>query len=333
MPLVSVIIPVYNVAPYLTACLESVINQTYSNLEIILVNDGSTDGSETICKEYVEKDNRILFFDQENIGVAETRLNAFNVSQGQLITFVDGDDYLAPDALRLMIDTLHKTNVDMVSCQFYEVYDEILNKPYPRPEVGFYDKLSIINKLKTNFLYDKKTKIAGVTGYLCGRLIKRKYVKEVLEVGVGMVHSEDQIGILKLLYMINSMFVMKNRLYYYVMRKGQATKVYNSKYWHNFEIYFKKIKEIDVCNYLDGQTNKRAFMMLKMLIKMELGNDHLTIFQRINNINAYRYSNLFNLAIMQNTNWMNSKENLQYKLIKNDHLLIYYILTRTKGNK
>ena len=92
--LISVIVPVYNVARYLNKCMKSIVNQTYKNLEIILINDGSTDNSGEICDEWKERDRRIKVMHKENTGVADTRNVGVERSVGRYITFVDSDDYI-----------------------------------------------------------------------------------------------------------------------------------------------------------------------------------------------------------------------------------------------
>ena len=92
--LISVIIPIYNAEKYLRQCLESVINQTYKQLEIILVNDGSTDGSLSVCYEYQKKDSRIIIISQQNEGAFKARKNAIKIANGKYVAFVDGDDWI-----------------------------------------------------------------------------------------------------------------------------------------------------------------------------------------------------------------------------------------------
>ena len=92
--LISVIVPVYNAEKYLKECVESLINQTYINLEIILINDGSTDNSIQICNEYADYDSRIIVVDKLNEGVSKTRNLGIEIAKGDFITFVDSDDYI-----------------------------------------------------------------------------------------------------------------------------------------------------------------------------------------------------------------------------------------------
>ena len=113
----SVIIPVYNTEKYLKKCLESVIKQTYKNLEIIVINDGSTDNSNKIIEKYVTKyPQKIKYIEQENRGQAYSRNLGIKLSKGELITFVDSDDYIERNMYKKMIELLERENSDMVIC-------------------------------------------------------------------------------------------------------------------------------------------------------------------------------------------------------------------------
>lgn len=324
--LVSIIIPVYNVEEYLPPCIDSIINQSYKNIEIILIDDGSSDSSGIICDEYSLKDERIMVLHQKNVGVALARINAFNVSTGSLVMFVDADDYIDVYTVEKTVNTLLLYNVDMVTCQNYEVKNNQLIEAIIRPKPGVYDRLHIEELLKTIFLFDKRIGMAGITGYLCSRLIKREFVLPALQAGLGMVHSEDQVGVFQLLNNINSMYVMKDRLYYYVMRDGQATKAYNARYWDNFELYFLRFKKLDTQHFLENQYPVRALMMLKMLVKMEFENQTVSPLVRINNVKSHYSSHLFDLAMQTNVKSMNSKDKIHFYLLKYKMFKLYFSL-------
>ena len=115
-PLISLVVPVYNVAPYLQACLDSLICQTYSNLEIILVDDGSTDGSETLCDSYAIKYARIQTFHQENGGLSAARNTGIQYAYGEYITFVDSDDCLAPGFVFTLYNAIREYDADLAIC-------------------------------------------------------------------------------------------------------------------------------------------------------------------------------------------------------------------------
>ncbi len=124
--LISVIIPVYNVKPYLKECVDSVISQSYRNLEIILVDDGSNDGSEKICDEYCEKDSRVRVIHQENKGLSVARNIGIEHSNGDFLTFVDSDDWIHKDMLRVLYDNMIKYDADVAFCN-YSQYADMVN--------------------------------------------------------------------------------------------------------------------------------------------------------------------------------------------------------------
>lgn len=122
-PLVSVIIPVYNAENSLRVCLESVVNQTYVNLEIIVVNDGSTDNSQDVINQYIAKDSRVILFNKENAGLVQARKSGIDIASGKYIQYLDSDDTLYKDAVSLLVDKAEKTEADIVVSPFLFCYD------------------------------------------------------------------------------------------------------------------------------------------------------------------------------------------------------------------
>ncbi len=123
-PLVSVIVPVYNAEKYLIRCIESILHQTYGNIELILVNDGSLDRSEKICDHYACADSRIVYVSQDNCGQSVARKKGIELSHGDYIAFVDADDYILPLMYETMLKNLLENNADVCVCQWnYELPD------------------------------------------------------------------------------------------------------------------------------------------------------------------------------------------------------------------
>ena len=118
--LISVIIPVYNVENYLDECIQSVLQQTYKNLEIILVDDGSTDNSGVICDEYKDKDTRITVLHQKNGGISKARNVGIEYAHGEYIGFVDSDDFIHPQMYELLYAAIHKEQTDVAPCKTEE---------------------------------------------------------------------------------------------------------------------------------------------------------------------------------------------------------------------
>ena len=130
-PLVSVIVPVYNVKDYLKDCLNSIVLQSYSHMEILLIDDGSTDGSGDICDEYAKKDSRIKVFHQKNLGLSAARNVGLNHMNGEYLTFVDSDDTISKFFLELLLKEILMYQVDMVVCDYLRyVHDDEITDQY-----------------------------------------------------------------------------------------------------------------------------------------------------------------------------------------------------------
>lgn len=123
-PLISVIVPVYKVEPYLDKCIRSIVEQTYSNIEIILVDDGSPDKCPEMCDKWAEKDSRIKVVHQQNRGSGAARNAAMDIALGDFICFVDSDDWIAPEMLMELVNAFAADNVDITECDFICTFDE-----------------------------------------------------------------------------------------------------------------------------------------------------------------------------------------------------------------
>ena len=136
---VSIIIPVYNTEQYLKQCFDSVINQTFQDIEIIVVNDGSTDNSVNIIKKYQQKDNRFVFVDfSQHKGVSDARNEGIKIAKSEYITFVDSDDWIKKDYVKILYDNIIKYNCDMVVTNFY-FYDKDKNRTNKYPDFCYRD--------------------------------------------------------------------------------------------------------------------------------------------------------------------------------------------------
>lgn len=120
-PSVSLILPVYNVAPYLETCLDSILHQTCGDFEVLMVDDGSTDGSRDVCLRYARRDSRFLLLEQPNSGASAARNLAMDHARGRYLQFADGDDWLTPDAVETLLHTGRATGADLVVAHFYRV--------------------------------------------------------------------------------------------------------------------------------------------------------------------------------------------------------------------
>lgn len=216
--LVSVIIPIYNVKKYLYRCLNSVTNQTYRNLEIILIDDGSTDGSSNICDEFL-CDKRVIVRHKRNQGVSNARYDGYNISTGDYIFYVDADDYLEPHAIYVLVSEATKTNADIV----ISGYNHVINgkaTPFIRIQNGLLGKKDIDNLLSNYFLFDKRNNppSTALPIALWGKLYKRKCLGNTLKDGFGIKYGEDLVILYSTLKQIDSLLIINNCLYNYVIQ-------------------------------------------------------------------------------------------------------------------
>ena len=128
MPLISFIVPCYNVESYINTCVDSIVNQNFLNIEVVLVDDGSSDNTGTICDEYAKKDNRIHVIHQDNIGVSHARNSGLEVAKGKWIWFVDSDDYIKEDSLKILSDAVAYCECDLIFHGIIEVFDNKINE-------------------------------------------------------------------------------------------------------------------------------------------------------------------------------------------------------------
>ena len=169
-PLISIIIPSYNIQEYIGRCLDSVISQTYKNLEIIVVNDGSTDNTGTILDQYAKQDKRIVVFHCQNGGVSKARNLAIEVAKGEFIGFVDGDDTIEPDMYESLLKGILDYNADISCCGYKKIYSGKIKKHYD------VKKITTLNNIQgvKNYLNARLT-----DGILCSKLYRAKLFNNI----------------------------------------------------------------------------------------------------------------------------------------------------------
>ncbi len=240
--IVSIIVPIYNASRYLCRCIDSLVQQTYSNIEVILVDDGSIDGSGRICDQFAEKDGRIHVIHQDNHGVSFSRIVGLNESTGNYVMFVDADDYIDKDAILKLITVIFNNHVDVVVCQLYDVYEDKLIKNI-RPVKGTYYSYEFNHLLESNFLFDRDEMRSGITLYLCGKLFKRSVLNDQsMKIGLGVAYGEDMLIFLDLFkHHITSITIIDDILYYYYHHPNQVTAQSISTRWPDYVAVWEKL--------------------------------------------------------------------------------------------
>lgn len=330
---VSIIIPVYKVEPYLETCIESVINQTYPNIEIILVDDGSPDKCGEICDTYALKDNRVFVIHKQNEGVAKARIDGFKQSSGEYVTFIDADDYVENNYIEKLIEPVIKYQADMVVCQNFVKEGDHLT-PCIRAVKGLFDEHQIKTIISQQYLYNKKTRGAGIPVFLCTKLIKRNFVLDGLIAGSGLWWGEDQVASFYILTKIKTLFVMPDCLYYYVKHKGQATQVYKTSLWENQLEAYKRYKDIDKEGLLKEQLPLRTWKFTIMAnIYYKMPSSIKTCFDFCNELkrieNHLAWKDLFH----RNSIGLGWRDDIKFWLLKLKQYKFFYMLFLYKTYK
>lgn len=240
--MISVIVPIYNVEKYLERCIQSIVNQKYRNLEIILVDDGSPDRCAEICDRWAERDKRITVIHKENAGLAAARNTGIEASSGEYLCFIDSDDFLAPKMLEKLLIALLREEAEVAVCNFvYEYEDPNLQKKRNFPQSYQIDHSMVLTGREFMSLMDHgKYAFCEIA---CNKLYKREVFAD-LRYPVGKIH-EDEFIFHHLLYPCGRIVCIPTVGYHYYRRKGSITS--EGKHLYNYVEAF-----LDRCEYLMG---------------------------------------------------------------------------------
>lgn len=233
--LVSVIVPIYNVEEYLPECIESLISQTYDNLEIILVDDGSSDNCGKICDTYAQKDNRIKVIHKENGGFSDARNAGINIASGEFISFVDSDDFVDAKYIEHLMTALNLFDAD-ISIGNLIIYDSKINKK----NVNLNDNIILEKEQLIPTSFDEQ--LFWILSH--GRLYKKKVMENIM-FNSKMKMSEDVEFFYNVLLNTKKIVVTPTNDYFYRIRENSATKCnFNLNKWNfDFEYNRKLIEE------------------------------------------------------------------------------------------
>ncbi len=219
-PLISVIIPVYNIKKYLPFCLDNILNQTYENIEVMIVDDGSFDGTSKVCDEYAEKDQRVKIIHKSNEGQSVARNVALKNVEGEYVIFIDGDDWVRNDYIRVLFDVAMKYDADIVNCNF--VRTSRVGKV--DGDLGSFTEIEFDSQAAIESLcYMKELSCAPYS-----KLFKKEIWNE-LEFPIGFIY-EDLATIYKTYDIANRIVYIDYNGYFYFQRKGSSlNSIFNEK--------------------------------------------------------------------------------------------------------
>lgn len=262
MPEISVIVPVYKVEPYIHKCVDSILAQTFSDYELILVDDGSPDTCGNICDEYAKKDARIRVIHKENGGLSDARNAGMKIASGEYVIFIDSDDYIDADMLSYLYENLRKADADMATCGIYEVYADRIEKQEEEPEFVCSGEEAFRCILRGH----------TIRGEIWNKLIKRSCISD-LEFPKGKLY-EDIFYTVDMMQRIKKVAVGTKPKYYYLHRSDSITgKAYRPKlfdiidgYTKNYQVVkqaFPKLEEEAECLWIWS----RFIVLDKMLLE------------------------------------------------------------------
>lgn len=274
---ISIIIPIYNVKKYINKCIESIINQTYKNLEIILVDDGSTDGSGKICDEFKKEDNRIVVIHKKNEGVSSARNEGLKIATGDYIGFIDADDFIEKDMYLKMINRIKKDNTKMTICNAYlEDENGVQTKNFKSDSQNIIDSYELMHRIMEDYVFQ---------GYMWNKLYARSLIyndkNDYLKFDTNISNLEDRLFNLQLIDKNKKFNVsfLNEKLYHYIQRESSAIHTrYNDKYFTNF---YAKSREIEILGKNNFNTNE---MKATFVIEFVRAKNKISIINSTSNV-------------------------------------------------
>ena len=240
--LVSVVVPIYNVEEYLPDCLDSILAQTYTKLQIILVDDGSKDGSGEICDSYAEKNERICVLHQENQGAASARKNGVKMAEGEYLCFVDADDAVSPEAVQFLVGEIGQCDVITSGCIYKRLNGEETIRVDALPE-GIYNTPEEMDVFFENLMILKGSFKDGILPFVWGKLYRTGIMKEVIEISdSSLFYDEDRVLMLHYMLKCKSIRVTHAPHYEYRLRSGSAVNSVHPDMLHNLYLFYKTLE-------------------------------------------------------------------------------------------
>ena len=321
--LVSIIVPIYNVNDYMDLCMESLLHQTYKNIEIILIDDGSTDGSANKCDLIADIDNRVIVIHKKNGGLSSARNAGLDIAKGKFILFVDGDDYIDLNTVDTLINIWEdsKINPDLIQFNYKEVQEN---------EQVKIDNSS--NQYKISYsrieFFENLYEIGGGAASACTKLYKKELFNN-LRFKNGILH-EDENMITDILSKINSCIYLDKILYYYVTRQGS---IINSSFMP---------KKMDVFIPIEYRIEYLRKINSEHLLNKEFARYYMTILNMYCNARKDGYNKeckILKNRLKQLLKTNNIEVSGKYKIIEllcriNINLItLYYYIRKFKENK
>lgn len=235
--LISVIVPAFNVEKYVEKCIDSLVNQTYNNLEIIIIDDGSIDRTAELCGRYAQKDSRIKFLVQEHGGVISARNKGIENASGKFVSFVDADDWLDLDAYTMCMEYIRES--DLFVFGHYEEYDGFKIKCFGEIPCGTYSGKKEMDYIWKNMMFYNRGERSGITQMLCNKIFKLDILKSVYkEVDETIYSGEDVVLLAYYILQCKSVKIMHEYAYYYNIHQNSTIRSTDKKFFENMSRFY-----------------------------------------------------------------------------------------------
>lgn len=234
MPTISIIVPIFQVDKYLSACLDSICNQTYKNLQILLIDDGSTDGSLAICEKYAVVDERIEVYHKDNGGLVSARKYGLTKAEGEYIAFVDGDDFINTNMYEELYKVITDSDADFVCSGYNKVYSDRTSERVFANEFSYYfsDEEARTALIEDSFFDVDKDRY--IFPSIWSKLFKANFIKECYSyVPNEQSYGEDMLCLFCCLSKCKKVISIRNAYYNYNIRKGSLSNIYGMNYFIN----------------------------------------------------------------------------------------------------
>ncbi len=318
---ITIIVPIYNVEKYLEECIKSIISQTYNNLEILLIDDGSTDDSAKICIKFEKQDKRIKYIYQNNSGVSVARNIGIKLAKGKYIAFVDGDDSLEQDMISSLYNLIINCQYPLVMCGHY-LYDS-----HQKQEQYIFSKSEMIdtNKRKKEIL----TKINYSLGVPWGKLYKKNFlIDNKIFFKENLKRMQDTIFNLEVFELCGKFMYLKKPLYNYRFSQNSACNKFSpdfddtsNKVLQSLKEYLQKYNLWEDYKYI---YYTKEFTLYMELIRLKYVQElcHINYFQKIKEIRQKK----FNYDLIDLNSMISKKDKLAYFLLKIRFVNLCYLL-------
>jgi glycosyltransferase involved in cell wall biosynthesis len=278
-PCISVIIPIYNAYPFLRKCLDSIYNQTLTNFEIIAVNDGSTDKSIEILKEYQTEKKNFILIEKENEGASVARNEGIEKACGEYIAFIDSDDYVDKDFLETLYRLAENNCCDIACCNYYR-YTMKTGKRHIHPfymKTGFYSKQKALNIL----ISDNRIKY-----YIWNKIFKRSLIINN-NIRFSELCFEDTEFCVKTFYFANKIAITKKALYYYTKHKGSTIAGVSVQQVNDYIYALASVR-----NFLETQNDFKSYSLRYLLHSIKVFNASIKMILQVQGMSIVAFKNI-----------------------------------------